>query len=717
MKALCIMLLMGPLFIVGQPLPAQVNLPRAETPPSIDGSLDDGAWKRAAEFGSFMTVKPVVGLPASEKTQVLVTYDSDFLYVAFRCFDHDPGTIRATLSKRDAFAENDDYAGIMLDTRNDCQFGYVFSVTPLGSQRDSIYYSSDTLDHSFDALWRSAGRRHGEGYDLEIAIPFQSLRFPGRPSVIMGLKAFRRIGRTLEESGFPEVNPGRGQQLTQLQAIRMDGLHPPRLREAMPVLTFSRRELDGPEKEAAGRGKLEPSLNLKIGLHSDLVLDATVNPDFSHVESDAGQVDVNLRNSLSYAEKRPFFLEGMESFDFSSFSEQNPLASVVYTRSIVDPRWGIKLSGKVSPRDSLLLLAAQDQYAGDVDGEGEDGRALVSVLRYRRHLGGSSNSYLGGFLTSREEEGRFSRLVGFDGRVNLGGSRNLEYYSFASYNRLEGGSREGLAAAVHYSMGNRFYFLRAGVAGVSRDFTTAVGYLRRPGIITVPVAFAYYIHPRSHFFRRIDLNVSSTVNRDLFDRMTETANHFCFNLALPRTYLHVHGNLKNEVFRSGLFNRNGYGFDLQSQVTPWLFAYASLVRQRLIRYDAAAPYPGRGTTGLAGFTLLPLRGLSCEGSLHYSEFLRLDGRREYDYLIVRSSNTWQIHPRLFVRGVLEYNSYWKRLNADALLSFTYSPGTVLQAGYGAQYGRSENGLPGESDPRLDREKRCFFFKMSYLWRF
>src|SRR5512135_2854041 len=332
---------------------------RTATPPAIDGRLDDAVWREAPSVALTRTFIPDFGREASERTIAYMAYDAETLYFAFRCYDREPDKIKASLANRDTIRA-EDFICINLDSFNDQQSLYAFYVNPLGIQTDSRF-ASGTEDFSVDFVWTSAGRLDPDGYSVELAVPFKSLRYAGRKRVEMSIFFERRVSRRSEHSSYPALDPARGYAfLTQMMPLELEAIKPYTLLEVLPAYTYQ----DGAERLdgvlAGRRGVHDGHLTAKLGLTSQLVLDGTYNPDFSQVEADAGQVDVNLRSDLFFPEKRPFFLEGSEMFKLAA-GGAGPLQAVVHTRTIVDPRVGFKLSGKVGARNTVASIFALDE--------------------------------------------------------------------------------------------------------------------------------------------------------------------------------------------------------------------------------------------------------------------------------------------------------------------------------------------------------------------
>ncbi|HEX8557040.1 MAG TPA: DUF5916 domain-containing protein, partial [Pyrinomonadaceae bacterium] len=339
-------------------LPAEksrpVVIPKLETAPSIDGRLDDEAWKSAALLTDFYQTQPGDNTPASKKTEVFIGYDSKFLYAAFRAHD-DADKVRATVAKRDDIF-NDDYVGIILDTYNDKRKAYEFFFNPFGVQADGIFTEAGGEDFSVDVLMESRGALTADGYVVEVAIPFKSLRYEAGADSVWGIHLQRSIKRLNNEldSWMPLSRDASGLLNQAGHITGFEGLSGGRVLEIIPSLTLSeagRRvralpaaataadpTLSDPGRFVNDPAKFDPGLTVKYGLTPTVTLDFAVNPDFAQVEADETVVTANQRFPIFFEEKRPFFLEGKEIFE-------TPLTPV-HTRAIIDPDYAAKLTGK-----------------------------------------------------------------------------------------------------------------------------------------------------------------------------------------------------------------------------------------------------------------------------------------------------------------------------------------------------------------------------------
>ncbi|HYR12524.1 MAG TPA: DUF5916 domain-containing protein, partial [Longimicrobium sp.] len=407
----------------------------------------------------------------------------------------DPSSIRSTLAERDQITA-DDHVQILLDTFHDRRRAFAFFVNPLGIQQDGTFADGRGFSYSPDFVFDSRGRLTGEGYEVEIRIPLRSLKFPAGSTQTWGMNVIRVIPAAgAQESWAPRTRsqPELASSGT-LSGIRE--LRPGRLVEVNPTFT-ARRE--GTTDEAGfSRGPTEPDVgaNLKYGITSELTLDATLNPDFSTVEADADQITVNERFALSLQEKRPFFLEGADLFSTPE--------ALVYTRSIVAPAAGVRVTGKVGALNLAWLGAVDDAPRENPDRYAPDpARALVQIARLRRDVGAGST--LGLLATSRETGGAFNRVAAVDARIRfggvymaggqLGGSWTRSWKPDAAGTDSAGapGDRVPVALDERAAHIGQVYFDRTArhwgylitLRDVPADFVTQTGFVRRTGFTSI----------------------------------------------------------------------------------------------------------------------------------------------------------------------------------------------------------------------------------------
>jgi len=687
---------------------------RASVAPVIDGKLDEDAWETALKFTDFKTWQPDFGKEPSQKSEAYFLFDAENFYIAFRCYDTDPGLIKANMSKRDGMFE-DDYVGLCLDTFSDAQNAYLLMVNPLGIQGDGLMNSIGNMQPDMDFVWYSKGQIDEQGYTVEFRIPLESLRFSSKKTVVMGMAFIRQIVRASENSSFPAIYPDKGSLISQLQPVSITGLTYNRVVEILPALTHSDHSVMSDGRLSRDARQTDFSLTAKLGLTSDLTTDAAYNPDFSQVESDAGQVDFNIRYSLYYPEKRPFFMEGIEYFQFAANPEESPLRAVVYTRTIINPIFGFKATGKLGSKNTIASIYAHDDLPGDPVDRYPD----FGIVRFRHSL--KDDSFIGGFYTSRFQGSGFNQVAGTDGRFRLTGASVAEYHLFGSFTRNSGekATTNGHAASLYYNYGTRSVYTELGLQDISKYFQVDSGFITRTGISRLAPLFIYRFYPKSSFFQRIEPFYWGEHIHDKFYDTFETYNVFVLRFWLPRSSMfRVDGVLGNEVYVGRKFNRNSFRTMFQTQLTKHLYLGGMFRRGGMIFYDPADPYQGYGSQAQAYAEYQPLEKFAFGLSYTYIDFYRKsDDQKIYDYGIIRSRNTFQVNKYLFLRAIFEYNTFYSRLTTDGLISFTYIPGTVVHVGYGSAYEklRWAGGEYIESDRFLETQ-RGFFFKVSYLWR-
>ena len=687
---------------------------RTETPPVIDGKLDEPFWLNAPTVTGFKTFTPDYGLEMEQKTVVYQAYDRENLYFAFRCFDDEPHKIKSSVTRRDN-VRPDDWVCINLDSFNDQQSLYAFYINPAGSQGDTRY-ANGREDPGIDIVWYSAGQVDEQGYTIEVQIPFKSIRFANKEIVEMGVIYERRVSRKSEQGTYPALDPKQaGAFLTQMMPLEFRDVKHYKLFEVLPAVTYGRSHAREQDKLKLKSEDGDFSLTAKYGLTSDLILDGTYNPDFSQIESDAGQVDVNLRFALFFPERRPFFLEGNENFNFSGNASGGPLSAIVHTRTIADPVAGVKLSGKLAKKDFIAVIDAVDDLQ-DIDGidtEKTGKYAHATIARYKRAL--DKDSYIGAFYTGREQSDGHNRVFGPYGQMRLNPSSVLGYHFFLSQDRTDGESdtQNGHAFGADYQYNTRNLGINLGVQDLSDDFRTRTGFVTRTGITRARAFISPKFYPKSAFFRRIDPRIFTTQIRDKPSGKYETDNTLSLLFILKgNSHATINANYSNEIFEGEKFKTSNWRVTVSHQFNRSLAAFASFRNGKFPIYTESLQ--GHGSVFSSSFTLQPSEKINFNANVTYQDLYRdADSAKIFDVTFLRGRLTYQLNRYLFFRGIVEHNDLRKRLSTEFLASFTYIPGTVFHIGYGSFYNKFVDGI--ERNDFVETE-RGFFSKFSYLWR-
>ena len=424
-----------------------VRVALLENPPVIDGRIDESEWAQSAVLKDFYQTHPGDNTEPSWATKVMLGYDANNFYIAIHAAD-ERGKVRATVAKRDDVL-NDDYVRVFLDTFDDKRRAYVLIFNPLGVQQDGVITEGSEPDYSIDVLMESKGVVTEDGYTIEVAIPFRSLRYEAGKGKSWGIQVQRRIKHQDEEDSWMPLVRGNASFLAQTGHITgLDQIAAERAFEIIPSITVSetgKRVRTLPRANASndlGRFvnqpvDLDPGLTLKLGITPNATLDLALNPDFAQVEADQHVVTANQRFPIFFEEKRPFFLEGIDIF-------QTPIKAV-HTRTIIDPDVAIKLSGKRA-RNSFGLLLASDNAPGNFSEEERtdpavrpsierviDKNAYVGVLRLKRDVGKESN--IGLIATSYNFVEKHNQITGFDGRFGFNPQTILTFQMLGTTSR------------------------------------------------------------------------------------------------------------------------------------------------------------------------------------------------------------------------------------------------------------------------------------------
>ncbi|MCF7885981.1 MAG: carbohydrate binding family 9 domain-containing protein [Candidatus Marinimicrobia bacterium] len=682
----------------------------------IDGNLDEIIWKQAPHYSDFLTFQPSIGNELSEKTIAYSAYDEENLYFAFKCLSDNPDKIQGTHTERDnIFSE--DWVIVMLDSYNDRQSAYEFIVNPHGVQGDLIMKSNGD-DASPDFIWQSAGIKTDKGYNVEMAIPLKSIRFEPGEIVEMGVYLGRHIPSKSEKGIYPAYNPDNGDFLQQMGTIEYENLNYERTYELLPSITRNYQLKNQNGKLSNDLNETNLGVTAKMGITPTLTLDATINPDFSQIEADAGRVDANVRSSIYYNEKRPFFMEGNEKFEVAGTGSASAIQKAVHTRTIIDPSAGLKLSGKIGKSNAISTIIASDE-SPRYNEEDVNQNAYFGILRYKRLL--DKGSHIGGLYTSRFLGEGYNQVLGLDSRLKLSGKVTVEGNSFysATKDRETGNLDQAYNVDLDWTYNDKYYYLSLSGHDISKNFGLQSGYMPRDGISALVMSTCRRFYLDNDIIQKFQPGMYNFVQYDKYDDQTEYLLKYNNNLNLTRnTYFHMYGKLSTESYSGKLYRRDGFGLYLRSQ--PWkkLGMVVEYHDSATPWYDEDDPQQADQSTISMQLEFEPLSSLkSSVVAVRSLIHQRSNNEQLVDYRIFRNRTTYQINKYLFIRATIEYNTYKEELLTDFLASFNYIPGTVVHIGYGALYEKTQyqDSEYIESNNFLEMQ-RGFFLKASYNWR-
>ncbi len=749
------------LFLLALQQPAQepptVTIPRVEASVAIDGVLNEPVWTQAARLTDFHQYQPVDGRPAEERTEVLVWYAPDAIHFGIRAFDSAPDRIRATAADRDNI-DSEDHVIIYLDTFADRRRAFFFAVNPVGVQGDGVRTEGagsagrsfgGNIDDSPDFYFDSRGQLTADGYVVEVRIPFKSLRYPSGDAQRWGLQIERKIQRTGYTDTWTDVRRAGASFL--LQAGTIDGLHELKrgvVLEAQPFVTLNSPGSFDPVSGDFTRADpdVETGVNLRVGF-TNISVDATINPDFSQIESDEGQVTVNERFALFFPEKRPFFLEGIELF--------NTPGQLVYTRRIANPIAGAKVTGKLGSV-GVAHLTAVDQNV-----DGTNGEALFNITRLRQDFG--SSSVVGATFTDRSRLGDpgYNRVLSGDVRLVFARLYFLETQLARSWTAEAGPQMAGALWKVELDRTGRSFGFNYAIDGVDDEFHTDAGFVNRTGIINAHAfnRFTWY-GAQGAPIENVSLfvNPSRVWNYAGFGdtRAVEGSDGGSVEVKLRGDW-DVELNADRNFFRPDLDDYLGLEVATANGTRP--YSPLSNIRGHGIgfristptfqRFDAAIDVgSGRGAIfeeGAAGsgfeaafrVSVRPTSQIRVTASTAYAHIKRSRDDSEFARsLIPRVKGEYQATRHLFFRAILEYRAERvanlvdartgeplllggqpisaerdNGMRLDALISYEPTPGTVAYLGYGSSYAEMS-----PLDRRFRRTNDGFFVKLAYQFR-
>ena len=741
----CTAALLASSMLAAQEAPAPSVAPSAETAPAIvphtsdsievDGVMNEPFWDDALVIELDTETFPRENMPAPIATFVHVIENGSHLLIAFDARDPEPENIRAYLSDRDS-SFNDDFIGVVLDTFNDQRRAFEFFVNPLGVQMDMTMDDvNGGEDTSWDAIWDSAGGITAEGYVVEVAIPFSQLRFQRTDGPqTWGFEAVRYYPREDRVRLAPKPRErGRNCYLCQLDKVTgFANVEPGRGLEVVPSVTASRTD----QRDATlgrlveGDSESEVGMNVRWAFTPDLIANFALNPDFSQVEADVPQLDINNQFAVFYPERRPFFLEGANFFE-------TPI-NAVFTRTVADPDFGAKLTG-TSSKNTYGLFAAEDEVtnllfpgAFSSSSSSLDQSNTAFVGRYQRGFG--ANSAVGALVTTREGDGYHNYVAGFDGRYRMNGSNSLSFNYLGSETEYPAavvalgqpaGSFTGDALQVNYNYETREWGAFANYRSFESGFRADSGFVTQVDVEFNNAGFNRRWHgDGSRWWNQLRVGANTGSNHtqagQLINRWKEG-------------FLSLEG-LRQMYAEGGLFDSrrywNGVYYDLQGL---WAYAQArprgglnmglqvslgdeiDFTNSRLAEQVLLGPWIGWNAT----------RHLRI--NMEYTTE-QLDsaatGERIYDANVMDLRFTWQFSARAFLRLTQQQRQTDRNLamytdpNTDArsdsratqlLYSYQLNPQTVFYAGY------SNSEMQDDQLTELTETGRTFFLKFSYAW--
>ncbi|MBI5476131.1 MAG: carbohydrate binding family 9 domain-containing protein [Ignavibacteriales bacterium] len=707
----------------------------------IDGDLSDQGWMNAKKINSFVERNPGENILPLVETIVSITHDADYLYVAFKCKD-DPNSIRATMCQRDQYGA-DDAVSLLLDTYGTASWAYIFNVNPYGIQKDKLWSSISGEDLGFDLVWKSAAKITDDGYQVEMAIPFSSLRFPNSDIQKWKIDFWRIHPREVyhqyswaaydkNEQCFPcqwgtvegisNVESGKGFEILPAIVANQTG----QLTDVSnPNSSFSNKKIKG-----------ELSVGAKYSVTSDITAEASYNPDFSQIEADAQQIDVNSTIALRYAERRPFFQEGSDIFQtmFNSF----------YTRMINDPQYAAKVTGRTEG-NSLGYVVARDEnspYIFPLDERSitiNSGKSLVNVIRGLHTF--SDASKIGVLISDRRfENGGYGTVLSLDGTLRLGQSYGVNGQYIRTYTKepnnptltkrfggitfadgkhtlgFDGEYFSGDAFITNIRRNSRNWNFYVDYNQIEPAYRTETGYDPVVNHRTVSGNTRYNFYPEQTVISRIAPYIGG-FERWNFDGQKKIENYFAGcngDLKFAQTNFNVGYGGGSEVFNNSKFDGLWtMQFTVNSQLTDAIGVGGSYMFGRSIAYFAMR----RGNEKLVNLSVSvkPIDRLTIDGEVDFAKSNNSEtGEEYYNGYIARTRIQLQVSKEFSFRLLTQYNNFNEGWDIDPLLTYRLSSFSVLYVGSTFDFLKFPESPMYESQWKVS--SRQYFMKLQYLFQ-
>ncbi|QBJ64604.1 carbohydrate binding family 9 domain-containing protein [Pseudoalteromonas sp. DL-6] len=702
----------------------------------VDGVLNEPHWQQATRVAVNYQDEPNEKGTPPVKTDAYIYDDGHNLYVAFVAYDPEPSKIRAALRDRDTLWQ-DDNVGLVIDTFNDERTGYEFYVNPLGAQGDIRMTDTDewVSDLSWDAIWDSAGTINEQGYVVEMRIPFKALRFAqNQADSTWGFSMMRNYQRDvlyqLSSTGFDRDIKC---SLCQFDKITgFNNLAPSKNLQLTPTLTALRNDQKTQVPGAWDNGDVdtEIGLDLRWGITKDAVINATINPDFSQVETDSLELDVNTTYSIYYAEKRPFFLDGASYFKSNLFE-------LLYTRTIAEPNIGAKLTGKTDSHSYAVMFADDDNSNVLLPSNQGSGFASLNdktkaaVARYQYDIG--QQGTIGVTSTHRESSDYHNTVLSVDGSYWFNQSDTLNYqvanadtnnskFLVDNYNLAE--SQSDMAYALKLTRDKRDYKLYATYDNIGEDYRTDLGYQEKVDYEKVGFGGGQTWYGDEHdmlttWSYTADWDKTWAQNGDLLEEEYEG-------------YMTFQGQ-KQSVFELGLLNRyENYNGNFYNQNIGYL--YTAFRPTKDLRLSLYAEYASRidYTNEQLGDVLTTQSQAVWDINNHwqvdvrhnYSHLDDYQGRRVFTANLVDFRLYYKFSMRAMLKLILQFedidrneDAYFyqvseinKDYGSQLVYSYKINAQTLFYLGY------SDKGYQDDSLKSIERDQRTFFTKVSYAWQ-
>lgn len=716
---------------------ASLQIPRVTRPPKLSDYLEGKPREAEKVVTDFHQMDPSDGAKPTHQTTAYLSYDTHNLYVGWICKD-DPAEIRARIAKRKDIA-SDDRVSLNLDTFHDGKHAYWFDVNPYGVQGDGRTTDGVGDDSTFETLWYTSGRITADGYTVLITIPFRSLRFPQGEQQVWGVGLFRFIMRNNEVDAWPSLTHKRDPQwVGQFGDMTLpSGTSPGRNIQIIPYGLFSTDKFLDPILGFQTKNEIRGGVDAKMVVKDSFTLDATINPDFSQIESDQPQVTVNQRFLVVYPEKRPFFMENSSVFHTPE--------TLFFSRNIVNPQFGAKLTG-ARGQWSVGAIAADDRAPGQVvaaDDPQHGDRAADGVARIERQFG--PQSHVGALISGYRFGSAYNWVGSLDTRALLKNNWYLVGQATTSKTHNEDGTGSaGPAFSGSVRNSNRNWHVSSYFSDMSPGFQAKLGYIPRVDLRQSYNSAGYQWHREDGAVNSYGPAISQYIDWNHQGVLEDWAVRPNFSITLARqTYATLTHSETYELYENIGFRKHRNDVYITSDLYKWLSLSGDFNTGLGVNYyppDGVLPSLGHSTNAYFGITVRPNPRIKLDESYIYARLGRLGKLPDnaqpasiFNNHILRSNANFQFSRELSISAIMDYNAllpntdlvaadYSKAADTTLLLTYFRHPGTAFYLGYSTTFENAS--LGGGPLPTILRTQypntqsdRQIFAKISYLLHF
>ena len=661
----------------------------------IDGHLNEEAWSQTQMIDDFTQQSPDEGQPTTERTEVRVLYDTEKLYIGFECYDSEPEKIVANEMRRDGRLWQNDNVYIMLDTYGDKRQCFFFRTNALGALSDTaVTDGGENLNGSWDCIWEAAGQQHERGWTVEIAIPFNQLRYKKKDSMVWGVNFGRNIARLNQTTQWIQVPrseswPGTYHPTYQGKLIGLEGIASPSYFDVKPYLLGGlARNLNDAKWQQTGERDL--GLDMKYGVTSNLTLDLTLNTDFAQVEAD--QEEVNLtRFSLYFPERRDFFLEGSGLFAFGAGIGDfgPPPLSVFYSRRIgieddkqVRLLGGGKLTGKVGNYSvgALNMTTAASE---------ESPVTNFSVLRMQRDI--LSDSSVGFILTNRQGDvSDYHRNGGIDLFFRPHDQWRMRAMSVGSWSPDP--DERDFAWYLSNDWRNDHFHINASYLDIGPQFTSKMGFMHRRDIRSLMLNADYEVQVRRYGIRDVGAGLSGGY---LLDHDNTTIG---WDIGISADMIRYSDDGFNLDFRR-FFDRVDESFSINDAEIPVGDYEMNQVSLRGFT-ESSRPFAVFGRVEYGDYFHGNRVGVSLDSQWRMTYQLAIETRYQRNWVtlpeidlfttnVVGTRISYALNTRFFTKLYAQWNDSAERVSANFLLNYIYRPGSDFYLVYDQAWDTSD----------------------------